>query len=52
MLDVSSESIRRQAFSRRDRWLVLGAHSDQGKLADSNLGPIGSSEKLLIIEVL
>lgn len=52
MLDVSSEIIRRQAFSRRARQLILGARSDQEKLADSNKGPVGSSEKLLIIEVL
>lgn len=52
MPDVSPEIIGRQAFPRRARWLILGACSDQGKLADSNKGPVESSEKLLIFKVL
>lgn len=36
VLNVSSLTNSRQAFSRRARWLILGAHSDQEKLADSN----------------
>lgn len=52
VLNVSSLTNSRQAFYRRARWLILGAHSDQEKLADSNKGPVGSREKLFIIEVL
>lgn len=45
-------SLGSRHFTEEARWLILGARSDQGKLADSNKGPVGSSEKLLIIEVL